>query len=103
MALLDSRQVDTMSIDVVEPVFYIYSIFPRKIRYSWGLAVSRLAAGKMIYNKLNQLGNSFNIFTPGDVQNTNVACQHSQQHCFNALCLLGCKSGSASRHRTNVC
>ena len=28
---------------------------------------------------LNQLDNSFNIFTPGDVQNTNVDCQHSQQ------------------------
>ena len=52
--------------------------------------MSRLAAGKMIYSYLNvysnlivfglnQLGNSFNIFTPGDVQNTNVACQHSQQ------------------------
>ena len=39
--------VDTMYFDVVEPVFFIYSIFPRKVRYSWGLAVSRLAAGKM--------------------------------------------------------
>ena len=28
---------------------------------------------------LYQLGNSFNIFTPGDVQKTNVAWQHSQQ------------------------
>ena len=28
---------------------------------------------------LNQLGNSFNIFTTGDVKNTNVACQDSQQ------------------------
>ena len=59
MAPLDSRQVGTMSFDVVEPVFYIYSISPpppRKIRYSWGLAVSRLAAGKMIYNnQLNRL------------------------------------------------
>ena len=49
-----------------------------------GLAVSRLAAGKMIYSneivfRRNQLGNSYNIFTPCDVQNTNVACQHSQQ------------------------
>ena len=26
------------------------------------------------------MGNSFNIFTPGDVQNTNVACQHSQKN-----------------------
>ena len=50
MAPLNSRQVETMYFDVVEPVFYIYSIFPRKVRYSWGLAVSRLAAGKMIYS-----------------------------------------------------
>ena len=42
--------IETMYFDTVEPVFYIYSIFPRKIRYSWGLAVSRLAAGKMIYS-----------------------------------------------------
>ena len=33
--------VETMYFDVVEPVAYIYSIFPRKVRYSWGLAVSR--------------------------------------------------------------
>ena len=39
-----------MYLDVVEPAFYIYSIFPRKVRYSWDLAVSRLAAGKMIYS-----------------------------------------------------
>ena len=73
-----------MYFDVVKPVFYIYSIFPRKVRYSLDLAVSRLAVWKMIYSnwivfRLNQLGNSFNIFTPGDVQNTNVACQQSQQ------------------------
>ena len=37
MAPLDSRQVETMYFDVVGPVFYIYSIFPRKVRYSWGL------------------------------------------------------------------
>ena len=30
MAPLDSRQVKTMYSDVVEPVFYIYSIFPRR-------------------------------------------------------------------------
>ena len=42
--------VETMYFDAVEPVIHIYSIFPRKIRYSWGLAVSRLAAGKMIYS-----------------------------------------------------
>ena len=73
-----------MYFTVVEPVFYIYSIFPRKVCFFWDLAVSRLAAGKMIYSnqivfRLNQLGNSSNIFTPGDVQNTNVAYQHSQQ------------------------
>ena len=50
MAPLDSRQVETMYFDVVEPVSCIYSIFPRKVHYSWGLAVSRLAAGKMIYS-----------------------------------------------------
>ena len=50
MAPLDSRQVETMYFDVVELFFYIYSIFPRKVRYSWGLAVSRLAAAKMIYS-----------------------------------------------------
>ena len=50
MAPLDSRQVETIYFDVVEPVFYIYSIFPRKVRYSCGLAVSRLAAGKLIYS-----------------------------------------------------
>ena len=53
MALLDSRQLETMYFDVVEPVFYIYSIFPRKVRYSWGLAVSILAAGKMIYSNFS--------------------------------------------------
>ena len=44
--------VETMYFDVVEPVFlfYIYSNLPRKVRYSWGLAVSRLAAGKIIYS-----------------------------------------------------
>ena len=42
--------VETMYFDVVEPVFYIYSIFHRKVLYSWGLAVSRLAAGKMMYS-----------------------------------------------------
>ena len=42
--------VETMYFDVVEPVFYICSNFPRNDRYSWGLAVSRLAAGKMIYS-----------------------------------------------------
>ena len=51
MAPLDSRQVETMYFDMVEPVLYIYSMFPSKVRYSWDLAVSRLAAGKMIYSK----------------------------------------------------
>ena len=32
MAPLDSRQVETMYYDVVEPVFYIYSIFPRNVQ-----------------------------------------------------------------------
>ena len=46
---LDNRQVETIYFDVMKLVFFnIYSIFPRKVRYPWGLAVSRLAAGKMI-------------------------------------------------------
>ena len=49
MAPVDSR-LETMYFDVVEPVFYIYS--------------------KWIVFRLNYLGNSFKIFTPGDVWNT---------------------------------
>ena len=77
------------------------------------LAVSRLAAGKMIYSnyivfRLNQLSNSFNIFTPSDLQNTNVACQHSQQTrdfdpMLDQFWPNVCGAGSASRHQPNVC
>ena len=48
--LLWTATVETMYFDVVEPIFYIYS--------------------NQIVFRLNQLGNAFNIFTPGDVQNT---------------------------------
>ena len=65
--------VETMYFDVVEPVFYIYS--------------------NLIIFRLNQLGNSFNIFF--NIWPTLCdAGPKSNQHWFNASCLLGCGSGS---------
>ena len=45
----------TMYFEVVEPVLYIYSISPRKVRYSRGLVVSRFSTG----NKTQSVGQQF--------------------------------------------
>ena len=49
-----------------------------------------------------QLGNSLNIFTPGDVQNTNVACQHSQQTRDQCWSNSGPPTATLAQHKTST-